>query len=288
MIFAKSGTWWVQPTSDQPFTAIDPDSTWKSSIHLGTEYAALLVEPQYRPPAKTDVLPAVGGGVLTVATEKGREVTPAPAKTIQFSGYDWVARSADSDRGGWVNAYDPANAWTDENGFLHLRIAKRAGRWTGAEVRLARSLGYGSYSFVVHEIAHLPPTVVLGMFTWDDTIADPNHRELDIEITRWGDPASKNAQYVVQPYYVPTNVVRFTAPPGTLTHSFHWEQGRAAFKTVRGNGAGAKAVADHVFTSGIPTSGGESVHLNLYIFGQDKDSVQNEVEVVVEKFQYLP
>src|SRR5678815_4781798 len=38
VLFAKSGQWWVQPTSSQPFTVIQPDSSWKSSIHLGTEY----------------------------------------------------------------------------------------------------------------------------------------------------------------------------------------------------------------------------------------------------------
>ena len=74
------------------------------------------------------------------------------------------------------------------------------------------------------------------MLTWDDQGADQNHRELDIEISQWGDRSIPNAQYVVQPYYVPANVVRFSAPAGTLTHSFRWEPGRASFRTVRGTG----------------------------------------------------
>ena len=45
VLFAKAGIWWVQPTRDEPFTPIQPDSTWTSSIHLGTDYAALLVGP---------------------------------------------------------------------------------------------------------------------------------------------------------------------------------------------------------------------------------------------------
>src|SRR5882757_1557458 len=60
VLFAKSGTWWVQPTSGKPFTAIAQDSTWKSSTHLGTEYAAILVESGYVPPKTTDVLPRKG------------------------------------------------------------------------------------------------------------------------------------------------------------------------------------------------------------------------------------
>src|SRR5882672_9101710 len=50
VLFARSGIWWVQPTADGPFTVIKPDSTWTNSTHPGTEYAALLVEPGYRPP----------------------------------------------------------------------------------------------------------------------------------------------------------------------------------------------------------------------------------------------
>ena len=44
VIYTRSGVWWVQPTTAQPFTTVELDGTWKSSIHLGTEYAALLVE----------------------------------------------------------------------------------------------------------------------------------------------------------------------------------------------------------------------------------------------------
>jgi hypothetical protein len=290
VLFARSGVWWVQPYAEKPFTQIQPDSTWRAATHLGTEYAALLVEQGYRPPTTTDELPEVGGGVLAVATTPGgAEPARAPDKTIHFSGYDWVVRSAPSDRGGSTNAYDPANAWTDTDGALHLRIARSAGKWTCAEVRLTHSLGYGSYRFVVHDTSHLEPAVVLGLFTWDDREAGQNHRELDIEITRWGDPDSKNAQYVVQPFYVPANVYRFTSPAGPLTYSFRWEPERVLFRTGRGAEPGPSGViAEHAFTTGIPSPGGESVRLNLYIFGSAKSPLQNEAEVVIEKFEYLP
>jgi hypothetical protein len=47
-------------------------------------------------------------------------------------------------------------------------------------------------------------------------------------------------------------------------------------------------MAEHVFTSGIPSPGGESVHINLYIFGKSRTPQQNGVEVLIEKFEYLP
>jgi len=74
VLFAKSGTWYVQPFADQQFTAIQADSKWKSVTHLGTEYAALLVEPGYQPPNVTDTLPTAGGAVVAVAIRKGEPV----------------------------------------------------------------------------------------------------------------------------------------------------------------------------------------------------------------------
>jgi signal transduction histidine kinase len=61
----------VQPFADRQFTKIQPGSTWKNSTHLGTEYAALLVEPGYQPPASTDALPNIGGGVIAVVSVPG-------------------------------------------------------------------------------------------------------------------------------------------------------------------------------------------------------------------------
>jgi len=53
-------------------------------------------------------------------------------------------------------------------------------------------------------------------------------------------------------------------------------------------GKRSKVVAEHVFTSGIPTPGGERVHINLYLSGISQTPQQNGVEVVIEKFAYLP
>lgn len=74
VLFARWGPWWVQPLADQPFTKIQPDSTWRSSTHFGTEYAAVLVDPGYRPQPTMEVLPSVGAGVIVVAIAKGRAV----------------------------------------------------------------------------------------------------------------------------------------------------------------------------------------------------------------------
>jgi hypothetical protein len=288
VLYARSGGWWVQPLAAEPFTAIAADGAWHNSTHLGSEYAALLVDGDYQPEPRADVLPSVGGPVRAVATAKGEgTLDPSPRK-LSFSGYEWQIRQAPSDRGG-PNDFDPANAWTDDSGALHLRIAGQPGKWTSAEVILTRSLGYGTYSLVVRDTSRLEPSAAFGMFTWDDLGVEQNHREIGIELSRWGDPANQNAQYVIQPYYVAANVVRFTAPAGRLTHSFRWQPGRVAFKTVTGaGGPGVRVVAQHELTSGVPTPGGESIRINLYVFGYGSTPLKNGAEVVIEKFEYLP
>lgn len=291
VLFARSGAgvWWVQPFANHPFTVITDDSKFENSTHLGTEYAALLVTAGYHPPETSVNLPVKGGDVLAVASAKGEASRRPVSRTLHFSGYEWEIRGLPSNRGGVSNTYDPANAWTDDHGRLHLRIAQGLGEWTCAEVNLTRSLGYGTYLFDVEDVSQLPPAAVLGMFTWDDSATDPEHRELDMEISRWGDPGNKNSQYVVQPYYVPANVVRFTTPRGPITYAFQWEPGRVTFRTRRKSAGRAEPPISEIdFTSGVPMPGGEQVHINQYVYRKSDSPLRQESEVVIDKFEYLP
>jgi hypothetical protein len=287
VLFARSGVWWVQPLASRPFTEIQPDSTWKNSTHLGSAYAALLVDPGYSPPLTVNVLPQTGGAVRAVATAEGPILAQPPHKTVHFSGYEWEIRQTVGNPQGSRNLYDPANACVDKRGRLHLRIAKNASGWTSAEVDLSRSLGYGSYRFIVEDVSQLEPAAVLNISTWDDL---GPYREMDIEISRWGELTGKNAQYVVQPYYIPANVVRFATPKGPLAYSFVWEPGRVSFTTTRDPARGSKSevVAAHVFTSGIPSPGSESLRMNLYVFDNKRSPLHHEEEVIIDKFEYLP
>ncbi len=287
VLFARSGVWWVQPLADRPFTAIQPDSTWKNTTHPGSASAALLVGPGYSPPLTLNALPQTGGAVRAVATAEGPMLAQPVHRTLHFSGYEWEIRQTVGNPRGSRNLYNPANAWVDKRGFLHLRIAKNAAGWTSAEVDLSRSLGYGSYRFIVHDVSQLEPAAVLNISSWDDS---GPYREMDIETSRWGEPTGKNAQYVVQPYYIPANIVRFTAPKGALVYSFVWGPGRVSFSTIRGSTTGSNSdmVAAHAFTSGIPSPGSELVRLNLYVFDNKRSPLHHEVEVIIEKFEYLP
>jgi hypothetical protein len=286
VLFARAGVWWLQPLGvDHPFTAIQRDSTWSNSTHPGSAYAALLVDAGYKPSLTLDALPQKGGLVQAVVTAEGSRLEHPTLKKLDFSGYEWLVRETEGSPAGSRNQFDRANAWVDEKGFLHLRIRETPAGWTSAEVRLVPSLGYGSYRFAVSDVSHLEPPVVLAISNGSGP-----KREMDIEISRWGAPAGKNSQYVVQPFDIAANVVRFVSPPGRLTYSFDWEPGRIGFRTVRGAGPAGDAsrIAAHLFTSGVPSPGKETLHLSLYIFENKIVRIQDGAEVIIEKFEYLP
>jgi signal transduction histidine kinase len=72
VLYAHSGAWYVQPWADQPFTNIASDSSWSNETHLGTEYAALLVQRDYKPAPVIIDLPNAGNGVIAVRVVEGR------------------------------------------------------------------------------------------------------------------------------------------------------------------------------------------------------------------------
>lgn len=54
------------------------------------------------------------------------------------------------------------------------------------------------------DVSNFDPSVVVGLYTWDqsDTTHADYNREIDIEFSKWNNPKDKtNAQFVVQPYY---------------------------------------------------------------------------------------
>jgi hypothetical protein len=292
VLYAKTdGRWGLCPQSGQPFTNIESDGRWNASVHLGLQYAALLVDSTYDPRQQTESLPIVGNGVvaLTVVNGEGPEpVLPSP-KILNFSGYEWTANAGPVFHAGSRNFFDPANVWTDEKGALHLRISGSPGKWAAAEVKLTRNLGYGTYRFQLRDVSHLEPSALLTLIAWDGVGTESTRRELDVELGVWGNPENINVNYVVQPYYVPANFVTFRVPPGAYTHSFRWEPGQVTFSTEGGSGnAGARVFNRHVFTSGVPSPEGKSVRIGLYVFHRGKIPLKNENEVIIDKFEYLP
>lgn len=72
VVYALSeGVWYVQPQADQPFTVIQPDGSWSTDTHLGSEYASLVVRPTFQTRAQSGALPG-GIDVIAMARKRGR------------------------------------------------------------------------------------------------------------------------------------------------------------------------------------------------------------------------
>jgi hypothetical protein len=143
----------------------------------------------------------------------------------------------------------------------------------------------------------LDPSVVLGLFTYDD---DPTgtggHREIDVEMSRWGIAADPtNAQFVIQPYNIGGNLARWTIPSGAAptTHSFKWSQGRVDFAAHNGAFVPPPASVPSIATwsntgASIPAPGDGRAHINLWLFNGAAPTNGQEVEVVLSRFAFIP
>lgn len=72
-IFSHTDRWYVQLYTAAPLTDINPsDGRWQTRIHLGDEYAVVLVKPSYNPPSTLLELPKIGGDIIYIAREAAR------------------------------------------------------------------------------------------------------------------------------------------------------------------------------------------------------------------------
>jgi hypothetical protein len=216
-------------------------------------------------------------------------------RRLRFSGYEWVVKSGDRRVGPGPNYFSDSgeNVEVDAEGRLHLRVTRRDGRWLCAEVVSAQSFGYGTYRFYLDgAVDDLDPQLVLGMFTWND---DPayHHREIDIEISRWGRADNENGQFVVQPYTRRGNVERFQVPAGvqSSTHSFTWTPESVHSRSLKGHNPAASEpgaiIHQHTFTQDIPRAGGENARINLWLFGGRPSADGKEAEVIISRFEFV-
>jgi hypothetical protein len=252
------------------------------------------------------ILSCTSGAQSGRASKLGNDQTPpktnladhcdSSPRHLQFSGYDWSVKSSARRVGPGPNYFSDSNdnVVVDAQGRLHLRITQREGRWYCAEVVSTRSFGYGTYRFHLETNTDgLDEQVVLGMFTWSD---DPayNHREIDIEGSRWGKANNQNAQFVVQPYARAENIVRFQIPSGlgSSTHFFTWKPDTVLCQSNEGPNTKPadpnSLVNQHEFIQGIPQSGNENARINLWLFTGHAPTNGNEVEVIISKFEFIP
>ena len=295
VLYSQTDRYYVQPLADAPFTELSADATFKTDIHLGSRYVALLTNKAYRPAAILTELPGVGGDVLAIASAAARAETEQPAasaRVIQFSGRRWKVKASGERAVGpgpcrFSDSQD--NVWVDAEGRLHLRLTRREGVWHCAEVILDEEHAYGTYSYTLDT----PPRAiaqalhaVLGAFVWNDGDAAHHYDEIDFELSAWSQPGNQLGQYVVQPPS-PRNLVRFDLPEtlAPTTHTFIWRPDRIECRSF----AGQRTLFRHTFNRGIPPdTKGTHARINLWLFGARPPANNKELEVVISRFEFKP
>jgi hypothetical protein len=227
---------------------------------------------------------AAGGcETVHVAPERGRQIT--------WSGFEWAVKNEPKPVGPGPNRFSGSSRdiYVDDQGRLHLKIVKRGGYWMSTEMASFRSLGYGTYSFDVEPGAtQIPGNAVLGLFTYDREPED-QHREIDFEVSRWGDGRAENLQCALQPAELAHLVHRvpLSENPAGWTMSFRWSPGLVDC-TVATRGAPPQTVMTHRFSRGVPRPGNEKVRLNFWLYRGSPPDNGAPAEVVVSRFRFTP
>jgi hypothetical protein len=216
---------------------------------------------------------------------------------IEFAGRTWTVKTSAGLVGPGPNVFAGDNVRVDRRGRLHLTIEPRVVNgetvWTSSEVILDEPLGYGTYTFDVKSpVDDLDPNVVLGMFTWDTNPGDFN-REIDIEISKFGDAADPtNAGFTVQPYDATGHQHRFLVDTSRRTqYSFDWQPEEVDFSAGRGRN---RSIANWLFSESVigegtvPDSGQAQVRINLWLFRGNAPTDGQPVEVVISGFTFTP
>jgi hypothetical protein len=310
--------WWNKPTWAEPLTTIRPDGSWTCDVTTGggdpwaTRLAAFLLPASYAPPL-LDGDPVLPADLWDHAAAQAIVSRGPGPRQIEFAGHLWTVKASETPVGPGPNYFSdrPEDVWVDAAGRLHLRIVQRDGRWYCTEVVTGRPFGYGNYVFRVAPLAReLNPNAVVGLFTWDNAAAQYNFRELDVEFSRWGDPANDNAQYVVQPWDHPGNVFRFNLDllAESTTHCFDWHADRVTFQSVWGDVACldlqtliqtlrvsqnpkglANPIASWTYTGpDVPPAGDGQARINLWLMSGHPPTDGQPIEVVVEGFEFIP
>jgi len=183
--------------------------------------------------------------------------------------------------GGTRNDYDPANAWTDPDGHLHFAHLREQRPLDQRRSASDQKPWLWFLSLQGRDVAHLEPSVVFAMLT-----SDPNtiSSEMDIEISTWGELAGRNG-------HVCDSAVLYSGKHGSVQDTCRESrpsccagQRPGSFQAFSGEG-GNTLLREHVFTSGVPSPATEAVHLNLYVFGNNRNPLPSGAEVVVDSFE---
>jgi len=257
--------------------------------------------------APTDPVPdvlydlATFDAITTPSLEAKQWLDFPGGRTLAFSGRTWRVKGPGYFGPGPNLFSDGTDAvWVDGAGRLHLTVRNVGGNWYSSEVALEEPLGYGDYVFTTRgRVDAFDPRIVLGMFLWQygpcyDTAYlwwNP-HNEIDVEFSRWGNPANPAGQFVAQPFDWAGNLSPIHASfsvDEVASHAFRWLPDRVEFRSWRGGPADeATSAPIHAWTyvgPHVPRPEQPRVHINLWRFEGVPAANQ---EAVLDAFTFTP
>jgi hypothetical protein len=187
----------------------------------------------------------------------------------------------------------------DASGALVLRLDRTDDGWRGAQLRTTTRHGLGRYALRVREgLAGLPPSAVAGFFVYGGRdFAD----EIDVEISRWGDPDSAAITYAIWPTEPspepdPEMTARRASPRAlrdVTTHGFEWSDGVVQFRSVEGLVSAQALFADgepfarwryeaHERRHGQIPRGPLPLYLNLWVHRTARMDDLQSLEIVLD------
>ncbi len=214
-----------------------------------------------------------------------------PQTTIKFTGIKWTVRSGGGGPGP-NNWSDSSNSvWVDSLGQLHLKIRRIGDSWYCSEVYAQQSFGYGEYMFyVASNVENYDPEIVVGLFLYEN-----DRREIDIEFSKWEDPASVDGWYTVQPPpYNNSNQDSFALNlnGNYSTHKIIWSSDSISFQSYRGHYRSLLSpdslINQWTYSENKnPPVGNERLHINFWLYGGKPPTNLNDAELIISAV-YVP
>ena len=220
------------------------------------------------------------------------------AQTITWAGHSWKVTN-----GGMAGVArgNPANVHIDADGYLHLEIVKRDGKWTAAELFTTDDMRFGTYQWIVEgDVYNMDPTTVLGLFTYGPThhSGGDAENEIDIEFSQWNNTCHGcNADFTVYPSTGNRKPKGISAWEDNFhvegekvtTARMEWRSDRVVFtlmKDVHPIGTVADVIKTETYSSdktNIPQEAAP-VGINLWCF---KETPAKNQAVIIRDFQFV-
>jgi len=221
------------------------------------------------------------------------------AQAIRWAGHTWKVTS-----GGMAGVAlgNPANVDVNPDGYLHLQITQREGKWTAAELFTTDTMGFGTYQWVIEgDVYNMDQTTVLGLFTYGPTvhIGVDAENEIDIEFSQWNKTCHGcDADFTVYPSTgnrKPNGVSswedNFQVTGGNLTTArMEWRSDRVVFTLMNGVhpiGSVADVIKTDTYssnTTNIPQTAAP-VGINLWCF---KGTPSSNQSAIIRDFRFVP